>query len=95
MTATITLNGTPHPLPGETTVAGLLESLGLAGKPVVVELDGQAVFPRDHAETRVQNGSRLVPNVWLRRWRSGTSTCPTRMLGQSDCIAIERSMSSQ
>ena len=25
---TITLNGTPHPLAGETTVAGLLESLG-------------------------------------------------------------------
>jgi sulfur carrier protein len=56
---TITLNGSPHPLPGETTVTGLLESLGLAGKPVVVELDGEAIFPRDHAETRVKDGSRI------------------------------------
>jgi thiamine biosynthesis protein ThiS len=56
---TITLNGTPHLLPGETTVAGLLESLSLSGKPVVVELDGQAVFPRDHAGIRIQDGARI------------------------------------
>ena len=56
---TITLNGTPHPLPEEITVAGLLESLGLAGKPVVVELDGEAVFPRDHPQTAVRDGARV------------------------------------
>jgi sulfur carrier protein len=56
---TITLNGTPHPLPGETTVAGLLESLGLAGKPVVVELDGEAIFPRDHPQTPVRDGAHI------------------------------------
>ena len=59
MTATITLNGSPHPVSAETTVASLLESLGLAGKPVVVELDGEAVFPRDHAGTRIPNGARI------------------------------------
>jgi sulfur carrier protein len=56
---TITLNGTPHPLPQETTVERLLENLGLAGKPVVVELDGEAVFPRDHAQAAVKPGVRV------------------------------------
>jgi len=59
MTATITLNGSPHPLPGELTLDQLLESLGLAGKPVVVELDGEAVFPRDHTQTRIADGARV------------------------------------
>jgi sulfur carrier protein len=55
----ITLNGVPHPLPPDTTVASLLDSLGLAGKPVVVELNGLAVFPRDHTKTAVQDGARI------------------------------------
>jgi sulfur carrier protein len=59
MTATITLNGSPHPVTDGATVASLLESLGLAGKPVVVELDGQAIFPRDHPQTPVRGGSRV------------------------------------
>lgn len=59
MTATITLNGSPHPVSAETTVASLLDSLGLAGKPVVVELDGEAVFPRDHPQTRIVDGARV------------------------------------
>lgn len=59
MTATITLNGLPHPVADETTVASLLESLGLAGRPVVVELDGEAIFPRDHQQTLVRDGSRV------------------------------------
>ena len=59
MIATITLNGAPHSVSVETTVASLLESLGLAGKPVVVELDGEAVFPRDHPQTRIADGARV------------------------------------
>jgi sulfur carrier protein len=59
MTATITLNGSPHPLADDTTVASLLDALGLSGKPVVVELDGEAVFPRDHAQTLVADGARV------------------------------------
>jgi thiamine biosynthesis protein ThiS len=57
--ATITLNGSPHPLDGAVTIASLLESLGLAGKPVVVELNEQAVFPRDYPQTQVEPGARL------------------------------------
>jgi thiamine biosynthesis protein ThiS len=56
---TITLNGTPYPLADGTTISGLLESLSLSGKPVVVELDGEAVFPRDHLQTRVRDGARV------------------------------------
>ena len=56
---TIQLNGKPHPLPGPATLADLLATLGLAGKPVVVELDLEAVFPRDFATTSVRDGSRV------------------------------------
>ena len=58
-TATITLNGAPHPIAGPITLATLLENLGLAGKPVVVELNEQAVFPRDYPQTLVEPESRL------------------------------------
>ncbi len=59
MNATIILNGSPHAITGETTVGRLLESLGLAGKPVVVELDGRPVLPRDHPHTPVRDGARV------------------------------------
>lgn len=57
--ATITLNGKPHEIDGSTSLDRLLDSLGLAGKPVVIELDEQAVFPRDYAATTVNPGSRV------------------------------------
>ena len=56
---TITLNGAPHPHPEPVSVAKLLQNLGLDGKPVVVELDGQAIFPRDHSQTLIQPGARV------------------------------------
>ncbi len=56
---TITLNGTPHPFPAALTLDALLAQLGLAGKPVVVELNEQAVFPRDYPTTQVAPGARL------------------------------------
>lgn len=56
---TIQLNGRPHPLPAPATLAELLETLGLSGKPVVVELDLEAVFPRDFSATTVRDGSRV------------------------------------
>ena len=59
MNVTITLNGSSHAIAGETTISALLESLGLAGKPVVVELDGQAILRREHAETIVRDGARI------------------------------------
>jgi sulfur carrier protein len=41
------------------TVATLLEALGLGGKPVVVELDREPVFPADYAATEVRDGSSV------------------------------------
>lgn len=57
--ATITLNGSPHPVAGPIALDVLLETIGLAGKPVVVELNEQAVFPRDYPQTRVEPGARV------------------------------------
>jgi len=60
MTATtITLNGAPHAIPGALNLDTLLQTLGLAGKPVAVELNEQAVFPRDYPQTLVEPGSRV------------------------------------
>ena len=55
----IYLNGTPHELDSPSTVSELLECIGCGGKPVVVELNEQAVFPRDYAVTRVEDGARV------------------------------------
>lgn len=57
--ATIMLNGKPHSMDGPTTVEALLRSLGMEGKPVVVELDEVAVFPRDFGTTAVTGGARV------------------------------------
>jgi sulfur carrier protein len=41
------------------TLTELLESIGFGGKPVVVELNGQAVFPRDYPGVLVEEGARV------------------------------------
>lgn len=56
---TITLNGRPHPMPEPQSIAQLLQALGMAGKPVVVELDQQAILPGDHERTRVSPGATV------------------------------------
>ncbi|RYD39562.1 MAG: MoaD/ThiS family protein, partial [Verrucomicrobiaceae bacterium] len=43
----IQLNGNAHEIAGPMTVSELLDSIGFGGKPCVVELNEQAVFPRD------------------------------------------------
>ena len=55
----IQLNGHPHEIVNPMTVTELLENLGLGGKPVVVELNEEAVFPRDFAATRIDGGARV------------------------------------
>ena len=55
----IQLNGQPHEIAAAMTVSELLESIGFGGKPCVVELDEQAVFPRDFPTVRVADGSRV------------------------------------
>ena len=55
----IHLNGTPHELDMPMSLSDLLESIGFGGKPVVVELDEQAIFPRDYPGVRVEDGARI------------------------------------
>ncbi len=55
----ITLNGNHHPLPEDKTVTGLLASLGLADKPVVVEHNKVALFPRDYDSTVLKDDDSL------------------------------------
>lgn len=55
----IQLNGQPHEIAAAMTVSELLESIGFGGKPCVVELDEQAVFPRDFPTVRVEDGARV------------------------------------
>lgn len=55
----IQLNGQIYPLEKETTLTILLESLGLASKPVVAELNREALLPRDFPITPVRDGDQL------------------------------------
>ncbi len=57
---TLTINGTPRTFEAtEFNIDTLLSELGLAGKPVVVELNRQAVLPADYPSTTVADGSEL------------------------------------
>ena len=55
----IQLNGQPHELEIAMSVNDLLESIGFGGKPVVVELNEEAIFPRDYTSVRVEDGARI------------------------------------
>lgn len=56
----LTVNGTPTDLPTPSaTVAALLDHLGMTGKPVVVELNQRALFPRELASTSLSEGDVL------------------------------------
>lgn len=55
----IQLNGNPHEIAAPLTVGALLDSIGFGDKPVVVELDEKALFPRDFSSTLVIDGSRV------------------------------------
>ena len=57
--AEIFVNGEPRPLPPTPTVAGLLEELRLADKPVAVEVNLELVPKADHARCRLATGDRV------------------------------------
>lgn len=58
-TMQITLNGSGHPIEHPMSLSELLDSLGLGGKPVVIEVDEEAVFPRNYGSIGVKDGSRV------------------------------------
>ncbi len=55
----IILNGKDHPLDKVINVETLLASIGLAGKPVIVELNKKALFPREYADSNLQDNDQL------------------------------------
>ena len=56
---TIQLNGKDHSLDAALSIEQLLASIDLAGKPVVVELNQQALFPREYVHSTLQDGDRV------------------------------------
>lgn len=56
---TIKLNGKDHKLDAPANVLSLLASIGLGNKPVVVELNKQALFPREYKESVLSDGDRI------------------------------------
>ena len=52
----LTVNGDTLDLPALSSVHALLEHLELAGKPVVVELNQRALFPREMEDAPLQDG---------------------------------------
>ncbi|WP_018971125.1 sulfur carrier protein ThiS [Rubritalea marina] len=59
MSDSLQVNGTAHPLPTQKTVTGLLKDLGLEGKPVVVERNQSALFPRDYDTVSLKPGDSI------------------------------------
>jgi len=56
---TITVNGDPLPIAVGTTALAVVESLGLAGRPIAVEVN-EAVVPRARlADCMLEAGDRL------------------------------------
>ena len=56
---TIKLNGQEHQLENSINVTAFLESIGLGNKPVVVELNKEALFPREYSEKMLTDGDQL------------------------------------
>lgn len=55
----IILNGSEHCIDGIGNVSDLLASLNLKGKPIIVELDGIALLPREFEQTPLIHGNRV------------------------------------
>lgn len=59
MNESLKVNGTEHPMPETATISGLLSTLGLDGKPVVVEHNKTALFPRDYESATLRDGDAV------------------------------------
>lgn len=55
----LVLNGSPHEAASPLSVRGLLDQLGFGEKPVVVELNLRALFPREFEDTQLTEGDRV------------------------------------
>ncbi len=55
----IILNGRPHRLHEAKIVADFLVELGFAGRPVLVEINHQALLASEHASTVLKQGDAV------------------------------------
>ena len=55
----ILLNGKSRGLESATTIEALLRELGLDGRPVLVEHNRKALFPREFASVEVRSGDEI------------------------------------
>lgn len=55
----IQLNGDSRALEGEPTISELVDSLGLAGRRIAVEVNEEIVPRSQHATTRLSDGDRV------------------------------------
>ena len=55
----VTINGTPRALPVGTTVHDLVATLGLQGKRIAVERNGDIVPRSRYGDTRIAPGDRI------------------------------------
>ena len=57
--SSIQLNGNEHPLESPTPLLDLLKSLDLIGKPLVIELNGQALLREEYRDHTISPGNTL------------------------------------
>ncbi len=55
----IIVNGNVQHLPQNPSIIGLLQELGLENKPVVIEHNKVALFPRDYETTQLSDGDSV------------------------------------
>jgi len=55
----ITLNGKEKEISADINIQQLLESLDLAGKPVVIEHNKTAIFPRDYSSIYFKENDQI------------------------------------
>jgi len=55
----IQLHGKPHELAEKSSIQDLLQQLGFGSKPVVVELNQIALFPRDYNTTTLKDSDSV------------------------------------
>lgn len=53
------INGRPHGVPAEASLAALLDELCMADRPIAVEVNRELVPWRDHAAFVLHEGDRL------------------------------------
>ncbi len=55
----LTVNGKDYELADDATVAALVVDMGLAGKPLAVELNKEVIRFRDHPTTTLNDGDTV------------------------------------